>query len=402
MRVLLADKLPPYVAETLTEQGFDVVDDASLSGERLNAAIITHRPEVLVVRSTKVSSAALPSGALGLIVRAGAGTNTIDVAAASAAGVYVANCPGKNSLAVAELTIGLLLSLDRRIPDAVADLRAGRWRKSEYGKARGLAGRSMGVVGCGGIGLAVLQAAAGLGMELHGWNRSPSARGAVLALGGTFHDDLPSMLGACDVVSIHCAATPDTQHLANAAFFDAMRPGAFFLNTSRGSVVDEAALAAAIEGKGLRAGLDVFEGEGKGGEAEIDLPLLANPGVWATPHIGASTSQAQEAVADEALRIITQYRDTGRVPNVVNITPRSPATHLLVVRHTNLVGVLSSVFAVLKDASINVQETENIVFAGGRSCIARIALDSAPSDAVQQELDSLPAVLGVNLVPLGA
>ena len=400
MRVLIADTLPPAVLDALAADGFELHVDAALQDDSLAAALADLRPEVLIVRSTKVHAAML-AGSLSLVVRAGAGVNTIDVAAASSHGVYVANCPGKNSLAVAELAIGFLVALDRRIPDAVQDLRSGRWSKAEFSRARGLAGRRLGIVGGGQIGLAVAARARALEMRVSVWNYEDSVRADVKALGARFEPDLHAMLGRCDAVSLHLAENPATKHLANRAFFEALPEGAHFINTSRAGIVDEEALSWALDHRGLRAGLDVFEGEGSGGSGTVDAAILGHPRVIATPHIGASTDQAQEAVAVEATRIVRAYRATGLVPNVVNVTQATPSSYLLVVRHRNRVGVLSHVFAELKDASINAAETENVVFSGGEACIARIAIDSEPSpDALERIQSGNPDVLALTLVPL--
>ncbi|MCO4772079.1 MAG: hydroxyacid dehydrogenase [Deltaproteobacteria bacterium] len=387
MRVLIADKLLPSAAERLRALGLEVLENAALKTATLGDALGEHGSHVLVVRSTKVPAEVLSRGRLGLIVRAGAGVNTIDVAAASERGVYVANCPGKNSLAVSELTIGLLVALDRRIPDAVADLRAGLWRKGEYSKARGLAGRRMGVVGAGRIGMAVARQARGLGMRVTVWNHGGRRKEAVEAEGFAFEPDLLELAANSDAVSLHLASTPETRGLAGEAFFGALPEGAYFLNTSRADLVDEAALRRAMSVGGVRAAVDVFTGEGAGAADSIDVDLLAEPNLIATPHIGASTLQAQEAVADEVVRIVAGYARSGSAPSVVNVEAASPATHVLIVRHLNRVGVLSHVFAALKDAQINALETENIVFGGGKACIARIAIDSAPAASI---LDSVP------------
>ena len=402
MRVLIADKLLPTTADALTAIGCAVTESPGLQDEALLDAIADLRPDVLVVRSTRVPAAAFAGGHVGLVVRGGAGINTIDVAAASAAGVYVANCPGRNSLAVAELTIGLLIALDRRIPDAVADLRAGNWNKGEYSGASGLAGRTLGVLGAGGIGLAVADRARALGMRVLVWNRGDHHRAAVQARGLEFVSDPLELAARSDAVTLHLAQTPDTVGIAGPAFFTALKRGALFINTSRAGLVDEAALRLAIADRGLRAGLDVFEGEPAGKTGTVQSATLASPGVIATPHIGASTMQAQEAVADEIARIVGAYAQTGEVPNLCNVTARSPASHLLIVRHLNRVGVLSRVFFALKDASINVQETSNIVFDGGGACIARIAIDRAPDPVVLDLITGGDAVLAVHLVPLGA
>ena len=147
MHVLVADQFEQSGRDGLAAAGCEVAYDPALSGEALTLALRETAAEVLVVRSTKVTAAMMDAGSLALIVRAGAGYNTIDVAAASARAIYVSNCPGRNAIAVAELAFGLILSLDRRIPDNVADLRAGRWNKQEYAKAAGLHGRTLGIIG---------------------------------------------------------------------------------------------------------------------------------------------------------------------------------------------------------------------------------------------------------------
>jgi D-3-phosphoglycerate dehydrogenase / 2-oxoglutarate reductase len=151
-----------------------------------------------------------------------------------------------------------------------------------------------------------------------------------------------------------------------------------FINTSRGEIVDHAALAAAVRLKGIRAGLDVFASEPAGPTGEFRDELLALPNVYGTHHIGASTDQAQDAIAAETVRIVRTYAETGKVPNVVNLATRTPATHMLVVRHRDRPGVLAHVFNHLRSGNLNVQETENIVFEGAEAAVARINLDGAP------------------------
>src|SRR6185436_19824557 len=152
MKVLVADAFEQSGIDALTAAGCEVLYQPALADAALADALRTTSADVLVVRSTKVTEAMLDAGGLSLIVRAGAGYNTIDVKAASARGIYVSNCPGKNSIAVAELAFGLLLALDRRIADNVADLRAGKWNKKEYSQAHGLYGKTIGIIGLGQIG----------------------------------------------------------------------------------------------------------------------------------------------------------------------------------------------------------------------------------------------------------
>jgi D-3-phosphoglycerate dehydrogenase len=311
-------------------------------------------------------------------VRAGAGYDNIDITAACERGIYVANCPGKNSVAVAELAFGMILALDRRIPDNVADLRAGKWNKTEYSKARGVHGRTLGLLGFGSIGSPL----------------EPNVR--VCAT--------PEEVGEhADVLSVHLALNDKTRGLVGKKVFDRMKPGSFFINTARGEVVDYAALEEAVREKKLRVGLDVYAKEPATGEAEFVEPLLALPGVYGTHHIGASTEQAQEAIALETVRIIKAFTETGRVLNVVNLSRQTQATHVLVVRHRDRPGVLSSVFAALATEKVNVEETENIVFSGALSCVARMNLSGEPSrEALERMAAANDAILDIQLVPLGA
>jgi D-3-phosphoglycerate dehydrogenase len=185
-----------------------------------------------------------------------------------------------------------------------------------------------------------------------------------------------------DALSVHVALAAETKGLIDAAVLDRLKPGAFFINTARAEVVDHAALDAAIASKGLRVALDVFRDEPSAATAAFTDPIVARPNVYGTHHVGASTEQAQEAIAAETVRIVSTFRETGRVPNVVNLATRTPATHMLVVRHRDRPGVLAHVFDQLRSASINVQETENIIFAGAEAAVARINLDKRPTDAV--------------------
>jgi len=171
MVVLVADQFEQSGIDGLNAAGCEVFHDPQLADAALVEALRHTRADVLVVRSTKVTAPMMDAGPLALIVRAGAGYNTIDVKAASARGIYVSNCPGRNAVAVAELAFGLLLSLDRRIPDGVADLRAGRWNKKEYSKAAGLKGRRLGLLGYGSIGHEMALRARAFGMHLVIWSR---------------------------------------------------------------------------------------------------------------------------------------------------------------------------------------------------------------------------------------
>lgn len=387
MKILIADKFPDAGRTELASAGFEIIYEPDLKDDSLAAAIKSSGADILVVRGTKVTGEMLEAGRLSLVVRAGAGYNTIDVKTASSRGIYVTNCPGKNSIAVAELAFGLMLSIDRRIPDNVADLRQGRWNKKEYSKARGIFGRTLGLIGVGRIGQEMISRAKAFGMPVVAWSRSLTPERAEI-LGIEMKQSPMEVASASDVVSIHVALNNDTRNLIDEKFFAAMKADSYFINTSRAEVVDQAALVRAVKERGVRAGLDVFAGEPTSGVGDVEDGIFKMDGVIGTHHIGASTDQAQQAIAGETVRIIREYKEKGRAPNVVNLARKTPATHLLVVRHFDRVGVLANVFDQLKEAGINVEETENIVFDGAIAAIARIHLDSAPSGAVLDAIKS--------------
>jgi len=399
MRVLIADNLPDHARTRLASSGFEVHTDATLRDDGLADALARIAPDVLVVRSTKVTAAhvaACPS--LSLVVRGGAGVNTIDLPACSASGVFVANCPGKNAIAVAELAFGLLLAIDRHLPQGDADLKASRWNKKAYAKAEGLAGRTLGLLGTGSIGQAMIPRAKAFGMRVVGWSRSLDAAQAE-ALGITWAPDPEAVARASDVLSVHLALTPETRGLVGDAILGALPHGAVLLNTSRAEVVDGDALLAALEGRGLRAGLDVFPDEPGGKEGPFDSAIARHPQVVGSHHIGASTEQAQRAVADEACRVIERFRDDGRVENCVNRLIRSSAEHRVIVRHRDQVGVLASVLGALSRAGLNVQEMENLIFPGG-AAIARIQVSGGPPDDLADTVAALSHVIHASILPI--
>ena len=401
MRVLVADRFEEKGLEGLRALGCEVHYEPVLEGESLGWRLRDTAADVLVVRSTRLTAAEMDQArSLSLVVRAGAGVNTIDVAAASARAISVSNCPGKNAVAVAELAWGLILALDRRIPDQTADLRAGLWNKAEYGRARGLAGRTLGIAGYGAIGREVASRGRAFGMRVVAW--SPSLTASRAAEEGVERAATPADLAAAaDVVSVHLALTKESRGLLGGAFFDAMRPGALFVNTSRGEVVNAAALREAIATKGIRAGLDVFEREPAGGTGAFEDEVGRMPGVVGTHHVGASTEQAQNAIAAEVVRIVALFKSTGEVANAVNLCERSPARWLLAVRHRDRVGVLAHVFGALREAGINVQKTENVVFDGAEAASARIQLDSEPSRGVLARIaEGCRDILSITLTPL--
>ncbi len=385
MRVLIADKFEQSGRDDLDAAGCDYSYQPDVKDAALVEAVRGYAPDVLVVRGTRVTEPMMDAGPLKLVVRAGAGYNTIDVAAASRRGIYVSNCPGKNSIAVAELAFALILALDRRIADNVIALRRGEWNKKEFSKARGLYGRTLGLVGTGQIGQEVITRAHAFGLAVVAWSRSLTPERAE-ELGVERMASPLEVARAANIVSVHVALNAETRGFLSTDFFNAMRAGAYFINTARGEVVDQAALINAMRERGLRAGLDVYAGEPTSATGEFMDEIAREPNLYGTHHIGASTDQAQEAIAAETVRIIRAFKETGKVPNVVNLAARTPATHLLVVRHRDRPGVLAQVLGAIRAAEINVQEMENIVFEGAEAAVARINLEAAPSSETLESL----------------
>lgn len=322
MKVFVADKFEKAGLDGLKALGCEVICDPNAGAAGLAGLVATHDPDVLVVRSTKVQAPVFDGAKkLRLIVRAGSGVDNIDVPTASKHGVAVCNCAGMNSIAVAELTMGLLLCCDRRISDQCASAKAGKWNKKEFSKARGLKGMTLGIAGAGAIGREVIKRAQAFGMKVIAWSlhlTPAEARDMGVEFGGASPEQLIEMAQRSDAISVHLPLAPETKKLFAKQFFDAMKPGSYFINTSRGGVVDEAALREAIGAKGLRVGLDVYDPQPAETEAAWQSETACMPGVYATHHCGASTDQAQNAVAEEAVRIVKVFKAEGRAENCVN------------------------------------------------------------------------------------
>ncbi|MFT3768365.1 MAG: NAD(P)-dependent oxidoreductase [Minicystis sp.] len=398
MRLLVADKMDLGALEELKVLGIEIVSRPELTKETLPAAL--EGVGILVVRSTEVTGEAVFAGKqLNLIVRAGAGVNTIDVAAASARGIYVANCPGKNAIAVAELTMGMILALDRRIADATVDLRAGRWEKTRYQAARGLFGQRIGIAGLGAIGSEVLLRARSFGLEPYTWSRSLTPnRAAKMDVG--YCKTLEDLAARSDIFTIHLPLNKQTRGAVNRRVLEALPDGAIVINAARSEVLDYDALSDLITKKGLRVGLDVFNGEPDKGSAPFEAPILSRGVVYGTPHIGASTEQAQRAIARETARIIRAFLTEETVPNVVNICATSPARFAIVVRMLDKVGVLANTLAVLKRHGINVEEVSNTVFEGALATCTKLRVSGRPSDACIKEIGAFEEILHVDVVSL--
>ena len=400
VKTLIADKFSEGHIARLNQLGCEVTYQPTAKAEELPRLIGTSK--ILVVRGKQVTAETLQAASqLALVLRAGAGVNTIDVKTASARGVFVSNCPGKNSIAVAELVFALLLAIDRRIPENTAALRAHKWNKKGFSKADGVFGKTLGVIGTGQIGREVISRARAFGLRVIAWSRSLTPERAE-QLGVERCDTVDDVFRRSDIVTLHLALKPDTRKLVNAARLALLKPNAILINTARGEVVDQAALRTALQGGKLRVGLDVFDPEPAEAVADFNDPIFDLPNLWGTHHIGASTEQAQEAIADEAIRIIQTFVRTGVVLNCVNLATRTPAKWQLIVRHYDRIGVLAFVMDQVRRSGINIEEVQNVVFEGAAAASCRIQLDAEPgADLLDSIKAGNPDIMGIELLRIG-
>jgi D-3-phosphoglycerate dehydrogenase len=394
MRLLIADKFPEHYIAEFKKLGLDVEYSPKLGENDLPEHI--KDVDILVVRSTNVTEETIKkSNTLNLIVRAGAGVNNINIPAANQKGVYVTNCPGKNSIAVAELAIGLMISLDRRIANNVMDFKNKKWNKAEYSKAEGLFGKNLALIGVGNIGKEVAKRALALGMNVYGKDISRIEGVAIKDF-----SEMDQILPIADVISIHLPLTDETRNLFNDKMFSYVKPNSILINTSRSEIIDESALIKAVKEKNLKVGLDVFKDEPEGKEGEVCSPLQELDNVYITHHIGASTEQAQNAVAEETVKIVRDFIKSGVIAHWVNRAQRTDSHYQLVVKHFDRPGVLASIFDVLRKGRINIEEVENVIFEGGLAACCTMKLNKAATPEMLERLRSDKNVLSISHLAL--
>jgi D-3-phosphoglycerate dehydrogenase / 2-oxoglutarate reductase len=403
MRLLIADKLHPRAVEELRTLPIEVVYEPELTKETLETTI--REVGILVVRSKEVTAKAIEGARqLNLIVRAGTEAHNIDIRAASKGGVYVANCPGKNAGAVAELVLGQIIALDRRIPDAVLSLRNQKWERGEYGKAEGIAGKTIGIAGFGAVGREVARMAQAFGLRPLAWSRGLSPQAAAEA--GVGHvKTIEELASKSDILTLHLPVNDRTRQLVNKRVLDLLPRRAMLINVARADLVDYAALREAVKGRGLRAAVDVYPDEPKGKrEFVTDLfesaPSATGGFVYGTPHIAASTDQAQLAIATETVRVIRAFLVDGNVPNCLNVSHVRVARFQLVIRMLDKVGTLANVLSVIKRHGINIEEVTNTVFEHAEASSTKLRLLSRPSEACLSEIRAFDEILHLDLVTL--
>src|SRR5208282_6342598 len=277
----------------------------------------------------------------------------------------------------------------------------GQWNKKEFSRADGVFGKTLGVIGVGSIGSEVIRRAHSFGLRVLAWSRSltPELAGE---LGVQRCETVEDIFREADIVTLHVALKPETRQLVNAARLRLMKPRAILINTARGEVVDQVALREALESKCIRAGLDVFDPEPAEAVATFDDPILKLPNLHGTHHIGASTEQAQNAIADDARRVIETFVKTGVVLNGVNLARRTPAKWQLVVRHHDRVGVLAFVMDHIRRAGLNIEEVQNVVFDGALAASCRIQLGGEPPSSLLSTIQNgNPDIIGLDLLQIG-
>jgi D-3-phosphoglycerate dehydrogenase len=394
LKVLIADKFQEKYLDQLKKMDLEVIYEPKLGENDLPEA--AKDADILVVRSTVVNEKTIiESKKLNLIIRAGSGVNNINIAAANKKGIYVANCPGMNAVAVAELAIGLMIALDRAIPDNVSDFRKGVWNKDKYSKSKGLKGRTLGIIGVGNIGREVAKRALAFDMNVYGKDIS-----RIEGVQIKDFSEMNQLLPLCDVVTVHLPATPQTKGLFNKEILGYMKDGAYFINTSRQDVVVEEDLLEAIKQKNLKVAVDVFKGEPETKSGEVKSVLMDNPNVYVTHHIGASTEQAQEAVSAETVNIIAHYVNSGIIDHWVNRAKITDAHYQLVVKHYDKPGVLASVLDLLRQGNINVEEIENVIFDGGIAASCTMKLKNAATADMLRKMSENQNVISVSHVAI--
>ena len=381
MRLLIADLFSSSHIDSLKAQGFEVLYNDKLNGESLQEALSTFDPHILVVRSTKVQANHFTAAkSLEAVIRAGSGYDTIDKSCANSRGVFVANCPGKNAVAVAELTLGLILSIDRKIPSNDLDLKQKKWNKGEYSNSRGIKGRTLGIIGYGNIGHEVATRALSFDMEVIVFSRTkPNPADPRIRVAASMDE----ILSVSDIVSIHLPQTSVTKELVNEGFLKRMKKDAVLINTSRGSlVVEKHLLAHLTENPGFFVGTDVFMDEPADKKGAFASELAMHPQVVGTHHIGASTKQAEDAIGQEAYRMIVEYQRTGVMPNCVNMGS-GLKTGVITLKFNNKVGFQEELWAVLSKLKIRSLESKTEVFEGGNIglCVMKVEENGARKEA---------------------
>lgn len=394
MRVLIADLFSKFHIESLISEGFEIQYDDKLTGESLEKAIISFNPHVLVVRSTKVQPNHFSAGhSLEAVIRAGSGYDTIDKAAANSKGVFIANCPGKNSIAVAELAFGLILAIDRRIVSNDTELKQNKWNKGEYTNCKGLKGRTLGIIGYGNIGKEVAKRALAFEMNVLVTSRTKPAPDDPRI---TVAENLDELLKNSDIVTLHVPATAATKSIVTAEFLKKMKKDAVLINAARGNLIVEKDLLQHLnENPGFYCGLDCYMDEPADKKGVFNNELGQHPRVIGTHHIGASTKQAEDAIGQEAYRMLLEYKKSGIMPNCVNMATNLKS-NVLCLKYENNFSFFAGLYALFAKYKVRVLECKCEVFEGGNTGLSRVSLEecSGVKKEIEEGLRELKELIG--------
>lgn len=397
MKILVACDFPEVALEQLRSLASELEYSPGITGQKLTAAAVD--AGVLVVKNTRISRETISRAeALQMIVHAGPGPGKVDLEVASEAAVFVSDCPTQHATAVAELTMALVLALDRRLIEHALAAREGSWKRAELGDARGLADRTIGILGYDEVGRRVAHRARAFGMHVVAWSadftsETPSEPDIEIC-------NWPRELARrSDVVTVHAPRdeAADQGVLVDAEFLENLPEGAYLVHVGHPGAIDRHALADAINRRGLRVASDVHDVEPTSDKTGIRLRLCELPGVVCTQHIGDLTQQSRRATAAETVRIIRAYLVSGAVENCLNLAEHSPATWQLVLRIRDQVGVMAAVLEAVRADGINAEEISSRVFRGAKAAWSTIALDERPSMEALNAIRVLPDVLHVDL-----
>lgn len=396
MRILITCELPPVVLDGLVSLASNVTyrPDATAAEVRETISDVG----ILIVDSARVASETLARAkALQMIVHAGPGPGQIALDEASAQGVFVTHCPDRHAAAVAELIFGLILALDRRIVENTTALREGRWSPSIFADGRGLAGRTLGLLGFGTVGRLVARRAWAFEMDLAAW--APSLVPVAATETPIEFCNYPRELARRSDIVVVLPTPPDEDRtcLVDAEFLEAMQHGAYLVHVGHPGSVDEGALLEALDERDLRVAMDTFAAEPATDPTRFRSPLCEHPNFIGTQRMAALTDQAREAVAAEVLHIVRSFVVSSEVVNSLNLCDRSPATWQLLLRVRDQVGVMASILEAIRADGINAQEISSRVFYGARAAWCTIALDERPSTEALDTIRSLPEVLQLEL-----
>lgn len=386
--ILICDVFSQDGIRVLSEEGHEVVYNKDLSGESLVKEVSDLNPEILVVRSTKVTKSVIDASSnTKVIIRAGAGTDTIDVDYASEKGIYVTNCPGKNATAVAELAMGLIISIDRRLAENYLLQKQGKWRKGMFAKCLGLKGRTLGLIGFGNIAQKVAKRALSFEMKVVAYDVIPRESEEV-----QFASSPEEVLGLADIISLHVPNLPTTKGMVNTEFLKKMKENAVLINTARGELINEEDLKAHLEAtENFWYGTDVLKGEPSSKECDWEHPLAFHRRVYGSHHIGASTKQAEAEIGEEVVRIAQKYKQTGEIDdaNLVNKSIIQKGS-TLVIKAKKGPKALADIYTTLEKHSWSVNTTESNLLKGDDLVLLKI-LGDGPRD-VEQELSSFDSI----------